>query len=42
VHEFDSFIQHLKDGSLPNVSFVDGLDNLEDDHPPADIQIGEA
>ncbi len=32
----------LDQGTLPNVSFVDGLDNVEDDHPTADLQVGEA
>jgi phospholipase C len=32
----------LDNGTLPNVAFVDGLDNVEDDHPLADLQRGEA
>jgi phospholipase C len=31
----------LESGSLPNVVFVDGGLNSEDDHPPADIKRGE-
>jgi phospholipase C len=32
----------LDAGTLPNVVFVDGRDNIEDDHPLADLQTGEA
>jgi phospholipase C len=39
---FAAFLQKLDDGSLPQVSFVDGIDNVEDDHPTADLQRGEA
>ncbi len=37
-----NFIQALDDGSLPNVAFVDGRDYVDDDHPTADLQAGEA
>ena len=39
---FDDFMQRLDSGTLPNVAFVDGIDTVEDDHPSADIQRGEA
>ncbi|HEY2369107.1 MAG TPA: alkaline phosphatase family protein, partial [Polyangiaceae bacterium] len=32
----------LDQGTLPNVAFVDGIENVEDDHPEADLQRGEA
>jgi hypothetical protein len=32
----------LDDGTLPHVAFVDGIDNVEDEHPTADVQRGEA
>ncbi|MFI5301199.1 MAG: alkaline phosphatase family protein, partial [Polyangiales bacterium] len=35
-------LARLDAGTLPNVSFVDGNDNVSDDHPEADIQVGEA
>ncbi len=36
------FLSSLDAGTLPAVAFVDGIDNFEDDHPPADVQRGEA
>jgi phospholipase C len=42
AHPFSSFIAALDDGSLPQVAFVDGIDNVEDEHPTADMQQGEA
>ena len=38
---FATFLQKLDDGTLPQVAFVDGLDNVEDDHPTANLQQGE-
>jgi phospholipase C len=32
----------LRDGTLPAVSFVDSRENVEDEHPTADVQVGEA
>lgn len=42
VHYLADLIQGFDDGTLPNVAFVDGRDYVEDDHPPADLQVGEA
>jgi phospholipase C len=42
VSTLDAFFTALDAGTLPNVAFVDGLDNVEDDHPLADLQTGEA
>lgn len=39
--ESDLFAR-LETGTLPNVVFVDGVPDYEDDHPPADLQRGEA
>lgn len=39
---FETFLQKLDDGTLPQVTFVDGIDNVEDEHPTADLQRGEA
>jgi phospholipase C len=39
---FETFLQKLDDGSLPQVTFVDGIDNVQDDHPTANLQVGEA
>jgi phospholipase C len=42
LHSFAAFLAALAGGTLPNVAFVDGVENLEDEHPPADVQVGEA
>ena len=42
VHSMQSFYDAVDHGTLPNVAFVDGMDGVEDDHPPADLQRGEA
>jgi phospholipase C len=42
AHPFADFLQALKAGTLPQVSFVDGIDNVEDEHPTGDVQVGEA
>jgi phospholipase C len=42
VFTLAAFLKALDDGTLPNVAFVDGVDNLTDDHPDADLQKGEA
>jgi phospholipase C len=39
---FNTFLSELDDGTLPQVAFVDGLDNVTDDHPTANVQDGEA
>ena len=39
---YADFLAKLDDGSLPQVTFIDGLDNITDDHPTANIQEGEA
>ena len=35
-------VTDLEDDTLPAVSFVDGRANVDDEHPTADVQIGEA
>jgi phospholipase C len=42
VHSLERLYEDLDQGRLPNVAFVDGDDNIDDDHPPADLQVGEA
>ena len=42
VHPMQSFYDELDTGTLPNVAFVDGIEYVEDDHPSADLQRGEA
>ena len=42
VHHFDEILTALDRGELPNVAFVDGVDRVSDDHPTADLQVGEA
>ncbi|HVZ71308.1 MAG TPA: alkaline phosphatase family protein [Polyangia bacterium] len=42
LHAFVDFQNALKDGSLPAVSFVDSIGWVEDEHPTADVQVGEA
>jgi phospholipase C len=39
---FATFLQKLDAGTLPQVVFVDAVDNVTDDHPTADVQAGEA
>jgi phospholipase C len=41
VHPFADFQRALKDGTLPSVAFVDGVGWVEDEHPTADVQVGE-
>jgi phospholipase C len=38
----EDFFARLDSGTLPNVTFIDGIPGLDDDHPPADLQKGEA
>jgi phospholipase C len=42
AHHFADFLTALDNGTLPAVSFVDGIDNVEDEHPTANVQLGEA
>jgi phospholipase C len=42
VHPLQDFYDALDRGTLPNVAFVDGREDVEDDHPVADLQRGEA
>ena len=35
-------IDDFANDTVPNVVFVDGLQNVEDEHPTADLQVGEA
>ena len=42
VHKTAEFFVALQNGSLPQVVFIDALLNNEDEHPPADVQKGEA
>lgn len=41
VAKVSDFLSGLDDGTLPSVSFVDGRQFIEDEHPIADVQIGE-
>jgi phospholipase C len=42
AHRMAEFRTALQNGTLPQVSFVDGLPDIEDEHPTADVQKGEA
>lgn len=42
VHPMQALYDALDAGTLPNVVFVDGQEDVEDDHPTADLQHGEA
>jgi len=42
THTMQELYDALDKGTLPNVAFVDGRENYEDDHPLADLQLGEA
>jgi phospholipase C len=41
-HPFADFIAQVDEGTLPQVAFVDGHAEVQDDHPPADVQVGES
>jgi phospholipase C len=42
VHPLSALLDAFDAGTLPNVAFVDGIENVQDDHPLADVQLGEA
>jgi phospholipase C len=42
VHPTQAIYDALDQGTLPNVAFVDGIEDVEDDHPVGDLQYGEA
>jgi phospholipase C len=42
VYSMQALYDALDAGTLPNLVFVDGAEYLEDDHPVADLQRGEA
>jgi phospholipase C len=42
VHTLQELYDAFDQGTLPNVVFVDGKENVEDDHPVGDLQVGEA
>jgi phospholipase C len=42
VHSLHELYAALDQGTLPNLVFVDGREYIDDDHPFADIQTGEA
>ena len=42
VHSTSELYDALDKGTLPNVAFVDDVENVEDDHPTGDLQFGEA
>jgi len=42
VRKYEDLISDLTNGTLPNVAFVDGQENFDDDHPRADLALGEA
>ncbi len=42
VHSMQDLYADLDAGTLPNVAFVDGRTSYDDDHPPANLQVGEA
>ncbi len=42
THTLQDLYDALDQGTLPNVAFVDALESVEDDHPTADLQKGEA
>ena len=42
LYDFAAFERALQFGLLPSVAFVDSLGWIEDEHPTADLQVGEA
>jgi phospholipase C len=41
LNTFEQFQADARAGTLPGVSFVDGIAFIQDEHPTADIQLGE-
>jgi phospholipase C len=41
VHPLQDLYDALDNGTLPSVAFVDGKEDVDDDHPTADLQDGE-
>jgi phospholipase C len=41
LHTFADFQRAMRDGTLPAVAFVDSVGWVEDEHPTADVQVGE-
>lgn len=37
-----AFKRALADGTLPSVTNIDSREDVEDEHPTADVQVGEA
>jgi phospholipase C len=42
AHSFATFLAGLDSGDLPAVTFVDGIEDVEDEHPASSLQAGEA
>lgn len=42
LHSFEDFLRELQDGTMAQVAFVDGIAWVQDEHPTADVQAGEA
>jgi phospholipase C len=42
THKFADFLAAAKNGTLPSVVWLDSIPNVEDEHPTADVQVGEA
>ena len=42
VGKVQAFFDAIKNGTLPQVVFIDAGLNTEDEHPPGDLQVGEA
>jgi phospholipase C len=42
LSDIPAFKRALADGTLPSVSFIDSREDIEDEHPTADVQVGEA
>jgi phospholipase C len=41
AHPYADFLKAIDAATLPQVTFVDGIDNVEDEHPTANLQMGE-
>jgi phospholipase C len=41
-HPVHELMAAFANDTLPNVVFVDGTENIQDEHPTADVQVGEA
>ena len=42
IRRINRFLRDAADGTLPQVSLIDPTGDVDDEHPPADVQVGQA